>query len=129
MASPRHPITCHVLDTVKGAPATGIPVTLSYLDKDRKLKPAGISTTDRDGRITLWERAEDADIESVFAQLSQTSGQIEWILKFEVEQYFQRDAFWSDIEIKFKTQHGGEKTHWHVPLLLSPWSYTTYRGS
>lgn len=55
-----------------------------------------------------------------------------WALKFNVGEYFKGEGFWTDVEIRFKTEveeGEGKREHWHVPLLLSPWSYTTYRGS
>lgn len=61
-------------------------------------------------------------------------GSMVWALRFDAGSYFKGEGFWTEIEIRFKTvvgRDGGEAatTHWHVPLLLSPWSYTTYRGS
>lgn len=55
-----------------------------------------------------------------------------WALKFNVGEYFKGEGFWTEVEVRFKTEveeGEGKREHWHVPLLLSPWSYTTYRGS
>jgi len=84
---------------------------------------------------TLRGRKEGSD-EGVGA--GQGKGEKEavvWALKFDVGGYFEGEGFWTDVEVRFKTEvevgeGGGEgRKHWHVPLLLSPWSYTTYRGS
>jgi len=63
-----------------------------------------------------------------------------WVCRFEVKQYFQQKGikpFFPEVEIRFLTEgfmgmakeEGKELGHWHVPLLLGPFSYTTYRGS
>lgn len=65
-----------------------------------------------------------------------------WSLQFDVGEYFKGEGFWTVVEVRFKTDvvggvegigggtgAGKARSHWHVPLLLSPWSYTTYRGS
>lgn len=70
-----------------------------------------------------------------------TDGVMVWALHFNVGAYFKGEGFWDVVEIRFKTdvregldsakegQEAAGRSHWHVPLLLSPWSYTTYRGS
>ena len=51
-----------------------------------------------------------------------------WSLTFETEPYFGKGkTFWPEVELRFATKM--EEMHYHVPLLLGPWSYTTYRGS
>jgi len=60
-----------------------------------------------------------------------------WVCRFEVQQYWKEkgvDAFFPEVEIRFLTKgfrgvEEGKEGHWHVPLLLGPYSYTTYRGS
>ncbi len=63
---------------------------------------------------------------------------MKWVAKFDVLQYFKGKnikPFFPEVEIRFLTSgfgadaNGEEKGHWHVPLLLGPYSYTTYRGS
>jgi len=143
------PITCHVLDTKSGIPAANIPVTLSLI------QPYGPSSsqpltgvTNADGRVTAW-KADGYTLEELFEyavgkleeSISKGSGtatrddgklMIIWALKFNVGEYFKGEGFWTEVEVKFKTEveeGEGRRAHWHVPLLLSPWSYTTYRGS
>lgn len=166
MAQPhRPPITCHVLNTVTGLPAASIPVTLTLIKPHVSSNPFS-ATTNADGRVTSWEsRAGGPSLEEVFANAREhgvacaalgktssggdgaaeqkdntsepSSGDLVWALTFNVGDYFQGEGFWTEVEVRFKTQIVPEsaqgdapaRTHWHVPLLLSPWSYTTYRGS
>jgi 5-hydroxyisourate hydrolase len=54
--------------------------------------------------------------------------QTRWALTFATEAYFGKGkTFWPEVELKFAASKDEE--HYHVPLLLSPWSFTTYRGS
>ena len=104
-------LSTHVLDTALGKPAAGIRVAL--LRGEQKL---GEATTDADGR------ARDL----VKSQLD--AG--EYRLRFETEEYFRksgRESFYRSITIDFVVRAAGE--HYHVPLLLSPFGYSTYRGS
>jgi 5-hydroxyisourate hydrolase len=106
-------ISTHVLDTSLGKPAAGIRVTLR---RDDSL--IGSGTTDEDGRVRdLLEKGSGL-----------TEG--EYTLSFSVADYFaktKRETFYRDIHIDFRIGAGSE--HYHVPLLLSPFGYSTYRGS
>jgi 5-hydroxyisourate hydrolase len=106
-------ISTHVLDTSFGKPAAGIRVTLR---RDNSL--IGSGTTDDDGRVRdLLEKGS-----------ALTEG--DYILSFSVSDYFaktKRDTFFHDIQVGFRIGAGSE--HYHVPLLLSPFGYSTYRGS
>jgi len=106
-------ISTHVLDTSVGKPAAGIRVTLR---RDNSL--IGSGTTDDDGRVRdLLEKGS-----------SLTEG--DYALSFSVSDYLaktKRDTFYADIHIDFRIGAGSE--HYHVPLLLSPFGYSTYRGS
>ncbi len=106
-------ISTHVLDTSFGNPATGIRVTLR---RDNTL--IGSGTTDEDGRVRdLVEKGS-------------TLNEGDYTLSFSVSDYFaktKRDTFYGDIQISFRIDGGSE--HYHVPLLLSPFGYSTYRGS
>jgi 5-hydroxyisourate hydrolase len=114
-------LTTHVLDTAHGCPAAGMHVALFRVEggMPRRLKSADL---DRDGRFpgVLLDGAEF------------TAGR--YRLVFEVAAYFrQRGAalpeppFLETVPIDFGIAAPGE--HYHVPLLVSPWSYSTYRGS
>ncbi len=109
-------ITTHVLDTTTGIPGTGIPITL-YENANGVWKPITVGVTDDDGRIT--------DLLPPGKKL--TAGKYQLI--FNTEAYYssrQQKGFYPEVAIQFNiTSHN----HYHVPLLLNPYGYTTYRGS
>ena len=105
-------ITTHVLDTARGRPAAGVPVRL-----EREGALLGSGTTDADGRLR--------DLLPPGAPL--TTGV--YRLVFDTGAYFRAqgtEAFYPHVAIDFEVRDGG---HHHVPLLLSPFGYSTYRGS
>ncbi len=105
-------LSTHVLDTSLGQPAGGIRVMLG-----RDGTALGHGVTDKDGRVR--------DFGSGGNSLSPGS----YRLLFSVEEYFSRrgiEAFYSSIAVQFNLRSDG---HYHVPLLLSPFGYSTYRGS
>ncbi|KAI9849978.1 MAG: hypothetical protein M1838_006236 [Thelocarpon superellum] len=128
MSSP--PISCHVLDTTTGRPATAVAVTLTLI------KPLGPSTpftatTDQDGRVRAWNNEPGPPIEEVIASSSAqaSAAPMVWSLKFDTGSYFGiGQTFFPEVEVKILVA-GGAHQHYHVPLLLGPYSYTTYRGS
>lgn len=102
-------ISTHVLDTSVGRPAGGIPVRLEQAGR-----VLGAVHTDADGRA----RGLVAEGPGVYQ------------LRFAVEEYFQQaggEAFYSEIVIQFDLT--GDTPHYHIPLLLSRYGYTTYRGT
>lgn len=137
MAPTRPPITCHILDTLTGLPGANIPVTIQLLSG-----PASGSTftalTNADGRVPGWTAsAETQDMQTVFEGVAREEEML-WVAKFAVREYFRERGikpFFPEVEIRFLTggfgedAKGEERGHWHVPLLLGPYSYTTYRGS
>ena len=111
-------ISTHVLDTSLGAPASGVAVTLERMQGGGHASPVSSGVTDADGRVTAL-----APRNSVL-----TPGA--YRLCFHVADYFataQRTSFYNDICVNFVV--GIEPQHYHVPLLLSPFGYSTYRGS
>jgi 5-hydroxyisourate hydrolase len=113
-------LTTHVLDIYSGKPGKGIKVDLYYLQNDKKEKINSI-ILNNDGR------ADKPLVEgSNFKE-----GKYEMI--FFVGDYFKKitntssTPFLDDVVIKFGISN--TKEHYHVPLLVSPWSYSTYRGS
>ena len=112
-------LTTHVLDTANGKPGNGIRISLFSLDGGRTLLTSAV--TNLDGRTDNPLLAEEAF----------TAGSYE--LEFAVGAYF-ADAgneladppFLDDVVIRVSLADDG---HYHVPLLVSPWSYSTYRGS
>ncbi len=110
-------ITTHVLDTTRGRPAAGVPVALS-----RQAAPGwetlGTGTTDSDGRI--------ADL--LDANLTLTAGC--YRMHFDTRHYFDslgESCFYPEVDIVFLIDAGG--AHYHIPLLLAAYGYSTYRGS
>lgn len=111
-------ITTHVLDTALGRPAAGVPVVLEKIDAQRQWHAVGAGVTDNDGRLR--------------SLLDQTSALVPGVyrLVFDTTAYFasqQVQAFYPFVAIAFSVTDGA--AHYHVPLLLSPYGYTTYRGS
>ena len=110
-------ITTHVLDTAIGKPAEGIPLSLShYIDHQWQL--LGEGTTNKDGRV--GDLLSDGEILD--------AGRYKVI--FNVEGYFKNQSiktFYPYAEIVFEIEGDGQ--HYHIPLLLSPFGYSTYRGS
>ena len=106
-------ITTHVLDTSLGKPAEGIRVKLQF---DGAVVGSGI--TDGDGRVRDLVAEKTPLQEGVYR------------LTFSVGEYFEatgRDAFYPEIVVNFRIAAGSG--HYHLPLLLSPFGYSTYRGS
>jgi 5-hydroxyisourate hydrolase len=109
-------ITSHVLDTSLGRPATGLSVSLARLEAG-EFKALGQAVTDPDGRVKqlLGDGALTAGV---------------YRLSFETGAHYRaagRDSFYERVEIQFRVTSASE--HYHVPLLLSPFGYSTYRGS
>jgi 5-hydroxyisourate hydrolase len=100
-------VTTHVLDTARGRPAAGVPVSLR---RDGAVLAAGV--TDGDGRVG------ELGPERV--------GPGTYQLVFDVAAYTGAGAFFPEVTITFAVSDG---RHHHVPLLLSPFGYSTYRGS
>lgn len=125
---PRDPITCHVLDLITGLPAPSLCVSLTLL---RPLGPSTpfVAATSSDGRITTWNAQDGPTLSEIFANLAEhENGRMVWSLKFETGTYYgEGNTFFPEVEIRFFVYPQGG--HYHVPLLLGPWSYTTYRGS
>jgi len=109
----KSPITTHILDTARGCPASGVEVVLHAEDGSE----LGRGTTDDDGRI--------GDLRPAGSRLSPGT----YRLRFEVGPYLEsRGAgFYPLIDVTFRVADPAE--HYHVPLLLSPFGYSTYRGS
>lgn len=111
------PITTHVLDTSIGRPASGIPVSLFRRDGQVETQ-VGSGVTDDDGRI-MADLINTDDFQPGAYRI-----------RFSTQVYFDRmgcKTFYPDVEIIFLVSPG--EKHYHVPLLLSPFGYSTYRGS
>ncbi|KAI0964426.1 hypothetical protein AcW1_001249 [Taiwanofungus camphoratus] len=128
----KSPITCHVLDSSLGKPASGIQVRLQEYHSVAKtaalFEPLAEGETDADGRCTqLWPKASEEHTAEERAKL--TVGSLYKVV-FKTKEYFERTGrkcFYPWVEITFEVTNPDE--HHHIPLLISPYSYTTYRGS
>lgn len=113
-------LTTHVLDLVRGGPAVGMAVELVAFDGMRR-RPVASAVTNRDGRC-------DAPLLEGEAL---TPGVLQ--LEFQVAKYFKAQGvamseppFLDVVVIRFAVANPGD---YHVPLLVTPWGYSTYRGS
>jgi 5-hydroxyisourate hydrolase len=111
-------ITTHVLDTALGRPAVGVPITLERVPSGGEPIVLGRGVTDVDGRLR---------------DLAPPGGALHagtYRLRFDTGAYFRTqelDGFYPSVTVVFTVHDGRE--HYHVPLLLSPFGYSTYRGS
>ena len=109
-------ITSHVLDLTQGRPASGIPVILLQLTND-EWKQIGLSVTGSDGRVS------DLLIDDIVLEPGIFK------LKFLTREYYERMSaitFFPFVEIAFELI---STDHYHIPLLLTPFGFTSYRGS
>ena len=106
-------LSTHVLDTSLGRPAAGVPVVLEHQGV-----VIASGTTDADGRVRDFMPPLPVLVDGIYT------------LRFDVSAYFTvtgRECFYPDVTINFRLAALPE--HYHVPLLISPYGYSTYRGS
>ena len=111
-------ITTHVLDTSRGCPAAGVRVTLEQIDAREQWQAVGDGITDRDGRLRTLLAEEHEPVPGVYR------------LTFDTGAYFDAlgiRTFFPLVAVTFEVFEG--QAHHHVPLLVSPFGYSTYRGS
>ena len=111
-------ISTHVLDTARGCPAAGLRVTLEQRDAQGEWRLVGEGTTDADGRIRTLIAGGAIPVPG------------EYRLTFSTRDYFQTigtAGFYPSVTVTIETVAG--QANYHVPLLLSPFGYSTYRGS
>jgi len=116
-------LSTHVLDTAHGCPAAGMKVTLQRVDADGRAETVKAVTLNADGRN---------DGGALLDAASMAVGR--WRLVFEVAPYFRargvelpEPPFVDRVQLDFGIADAAG--HYHVPLLVSPWAYSTYRGS
>ncbi|CAO3647812.1 unnamed protein product [Cunninghamella echinulata] len=117
MPAHKSPITCHVLVASSGTPGKGVNVKIEKLDNSTFTTLSTAQTND-DGRCpTLLPQGYKAE-KGVYR------------VTFETQEYFKKigqECFYPYVQIIFELAN--PEQHYHIPLLLSPYSYTTYRGS
>lgn len=104
-------LSSHVLDTAIGRPAGGMKITLTDLQGNTVQ-----SITDQDGRCNQWQ-------DTVFSAGT-------YSLRFHTGEYLSQhhgDAFYPHVDVHFVISDEGG--HYHIPLLISPYGYSSYRGS
>jgi 5-hydroxyisourate hydrolase len=109
-------ITTHILDTTKGKPASGVSISL-YQQHNEDWKEIGIGSTNNDGRVMDLLK-KDALLDLGIYKM-----------RFETCEYFDKQgiqSFYPVVEIIFNIT---TTEHYHIPLLISPHGYSTYRGS
>jgi 5-hydroxyisourate hydrolase len=112
------PITTHVLDLSTGRPAQGVAVSLSFRIDDARWDELGLGVTDPDGRV--------GDLIAEGAPIAVGA----YRLQFETQAYYLArgvQSFHPSVVVDFLVDD--PSGHVHVPLLLSPFGYSTYRGS
>ena len=113
----KNPISVHVLSTEDGKPAAGVAVVLEKKDGDT-WKEIAQSVTEASGRISALFPAD------------QTFEKGDYRVDFETGDYYRKQShatYFPEITIPFTIEDTTQ--HYHIPLLLSPFGYTTYRGS
>lgn len=111
-------ISTHILDTSRGTPADGVNVILELQNADESWTTLAEAWTDEDGRVKpffLVETHLDAGV---------------YRLVFDVESYFSRidvESFYPQVTVVFRV--GDTPEHYHIPLLISAFGFSTYRGS
>jgi len=110
-------LSTHVLDVARGRPAAGLEIQLWRIQSDKRQLIKQV-VTNQDGR-TETPLLLGSDLRPGVYELV-----------FQVGPYFEKkpeDAFLNDVPVRFRILNPAE--NYHIPLLISPWSYTTYRGS
>jgi 5-hydroxyisourate hydrolase len=110
-------ITTHVLDVSIGRPAAGVPVVLAIRKAGGAWQELSRGATDGDGRLRHL-LAPEALVQGTYR------------LTFDTASYFEScnsPGFYPQVAIEFEVRDA--KEHYHIPLLLSPYGYSTYRGS
>jgi 5-hydroxyisourate hydrolase len=145
-------ITCHVLDTTTGQPARNVRVKLELISTSNPpstttpnnnttnntttppLHRVFESQTDDDGRIKAWlpyssaTSSGEVPVCTLGDVLGGISGASRWTLRFDSAGYFggAEHTFYPEVDVTFTVREG---ERYHVPLLLAPFGYSTYRGS
>lgn len=109
-------ISTHVLDLARGVGGKAVPVTLSKRADDGRWQKVGTATTDADGRVRSFGNAKSFDT-GIYK------------LQFDMSRYPDASAspFFPEITLTFRVID--KAGHYHVPVVVSPYGYSTYRGN
>jgi 5-hydroxyisourate hydrolase len=119
-------ISCHVLDTSLGRPATGVPLRLERCNNLWHWRVVAEVLTDVDGRAVPFQGSFELCAEPA----SQRRNSQQHRITFDTEAYFRRmgqPVFYPEVRVCFAITSAQDS--YHIPLLLSPFGYSTYRGS
>jgi 5-hydroxyisourate hydrolase len=111
-------ISTHILDTARGKPAAAVLVRLELRESSGSWRRLSSATTDSDGRCTQLLPETEPLTEGTYR------------LTFDTADYFEAQGvqtLYPYVEIAFRVANG--ESHFHIPLLVSPNGYTTYRGT
>lgn len=109
-------VSTHILDTTRGKPAAGVPVSLEKKTDDGWVRSGG-GMTDADGRIK--DLVPEGKLEAAVYRIT-----------FDTTAYYHLqdlECFYPEVTVTFRIRE--VDAHYHVPLLVSPYGYSTYRGS
>lgn len=110
-------LSSHILDINLGQPALGVKITLEKQDKNNSWQTIDEKITDKDGRVKDFLEKKGNDNRGIYR------------LTYHIGPYFKRqqqDTFYPYIQVVFEIK---DENHYHVPITLSPYGYSTYRGS
>lgn len=110
-------LSSHILDINLGSPAPGVKITLAKQDKNNEWKTIDEKVTDANGRVKDFLEENGRDNRGIYK------------LTYHVGPYFEsqkQDTFYPFIEVVFEIK---DNNHYHVPITLSPYGYSTYRGN
>ncbi len=111
-------LSTHVLDTTSGSPGPGVKVLLEKRDAEGKWSKVGDGVTDKDGRI------------KEFLEIQGATGNVgTYRLTFGLEEYFKsrkKETVFPEAVVVFKITDG---SHYHIPVVVTPFAISTYRGS
>jgi len=114
-------LSSHCLDLVEGRPANGLSLELSQKQENGSWKVLAKAVTNQDGRVTT----SDWGVELPEAG--------DYVVRFLTEGYFKSKGItqylYTEIPVQFRLKPENLGKHYHIPLLLSPFGYSTYRGS
>ncbi|XP_058831177.1 5-hydroxyisourate hydrolase [Topomyia yanbarensis] len=112
-------LSTHILDTSRGKPAPNVAISLHREEVNCSWEKVGEGTTDSDGRFRGFFTEDPAAFSNGTYKI-----------RFEVGQYYEQlkiDTLYPYVEIVFNISDASQ--HYHIPLLLNPFGYSTYRGS